>query len=289
MSIVERALGRVRDDGSATPIEREAKRNTELLGEDVVAVSTLSAALVPVRTVRMRVDESEPIGAFWAGKAETAILNQFRGIRREILTLLNTRTNTSDAPIILFTSPLPGDGKTFVSVATSRMLAGAPDSTVFLHDFDLIRRATSGLFGAEEASGVIECLSEQAQLRRVVCATDYPRLNLVPAGNGPGETREMLIGPRLKQFVDELQATGPKTVHLLDAPPVLSVVEIALLAEQVDIVILVVRSRVTPASAVKDALEKIGSKSRVCVVLNGISRSSAADYSDYADYGPIRR
>jgi Mrp family chromosome partitioning ATPase len=186
---------------------------------------------------------------------------------------------------VLVTSPLPGDGKTFVSAAISRTFANSPHFTVQLLDFDLIRRTMSALFGAWEHGGVIECVTGRSRLEDVVAATDKPRLNFIPAGVGEDDRREAYIGDSIGRMLNQLRQLGPGHICFLDAPPVMPVIETALIASQVDLVLLVVRAGVTPQGLVRESLAKLGDESKVCIVLNSVSHGEFDGYYDY-DYTP---
>ena len=247
------------------------------------------ASVVPAATLRMVADESDPLGAYWHGKSEPAAANQFRSLRRELLTALRTVTPEGMAPILLVTSALPGDGKTFISVAVARSFASTPEHRVTLVDMDAMRRSSSGLFGAEHRPGVADCLNGTADLRSVVCATDIPRLHLIPAGVFESGAREALMSTRMNDLLARLRGSGSGNLYVLDAPPVLPVVEVASLASRADLVLVVTRSGVTSQKAVGETLAKLGTQVNVAVVLNGAARATAGDYSDYYGAAPPKR
>jgi len=237
-----------------------------------------------VTQVAMIVEQKTAVGAFWFGEAGDAISNHFRSLRRELLAQLQGMTLKGVAPLVLVTSPLPGDGKTFVSSAIARTFANAPDFRVTLLDMDLVRRTISTLFNAREMPGVLDCINGATELRDVVASTDVPRLRFVPAGSIEGDSRETFVGDGLDALLARLRALGPNNLCVLDAPPVLPVVETALLAAKVDLVLLVVRAGVTPRAAVLDSIAKLGANAKVCVVLNGVIQSHTGEYYDYSNY-----
>jgi hypothetical protein len=60
------------------------------------------------------------------------------------------------------------------------------------------------------------------------------------------------------------------------------VIETALIASQVDLVLLVVRAGITPQELVRESLAKFGDESKVCLVLNSVSHGEFDGYYDYA-------
>ncbi len=294
MSIVERALGRLRGLPTAHAAAEDAQAETT--GNQTIPVDTILVdqvndlgSIVPATTVRMVADERDPIGAYWHGKSEPALANQFRSLRRELLTALRSVTPEGRAPILLVTSALPGDGKTFISMAMARSFASTPDHRVTLVDMDAIRRTSSGLFCSEDRQGIAECLAGRADLRSVVCATDMPRLHLIPAGSSDNGAREALMSTRMNDLLTRLRGSGSGNLYVLDAPPVLPVVEVASLASRADLVLVVTRAGVTSQKAVSETLAKLGPQVNIAVVLNGAARATAGDYSDYYGPAPKRR
>lgn len=254
-------------------------------GRSGVPIPEVGQEVIPAaRQVAMIVDQKTAVGAFWFGEAGDAIRNHFRGLRRELLAQLQGIAPKGASSLVLVTSPLPGDGKTFVSSAIARTFANAPDFRVTLLDMDLVRRTISSLFNAREMPGVLDCIYGSSELRDVLTSTDVPRLHFVPAGSVEGDNREAFVGDGLDTLLARLRALGPHNLCILDAPPVLPVVETALLAAKVDLVIVVVRAGVTPRAAVLDSIAKLGADAKVCVVLNSVVQSHTGEYYDYSNY-----
>lgn len=281
MSIVEKALGKSRIDRGREATQRVAARPA--------TAEHQAQRPAPGRSVAMQAQDNDAVRAFWAERVDQAVVNHMRGLRRELLAQLQPVIESGATPLVLVTSPLPGDGKTFVSSAIARTFAKAPDMSVVLVDLDLVRHSCSNLFGAADLPGLLECVQGACDLDDVACATDMPRLTLVPAGLGSGERREAFVGEGLSSQLDRLRRSGSGSVVFLDAPPVLPVVETALLASKVDLVLLVVRAGETPQAAVLDSLARLGPQARVCIALNSVVHAHTSEYYDYYSYGPNDR
>ncbi len=83
--------------------------------------------------------------------------NEFRLIKRKIL--VNARSPSTRAMInnlVLITSPLPGEGKTFVSLNLALSLAAEQDLHVLLIDCDFIRPNIDSVFGAHDEEGLTD-------------------------------------------------------------------------------------------------------------------------------------
>ena len=282
VSIVERAIIKAREEDARPSNALGSREEAQRVGAPRGSMET--HAFEPQHSVSMRAGPEDAIGALWARSTDESIPSQFRAIRREVYAQIQAANVSDHAPLILVTSALPADGKTFVSVALARALASAPDHRATLLDVDVIRRSSSALFGAERLRGVLECLQQGVSLPEVVAATGVPRLSFVPAGSLDGDNRELFMGDGMSRLVTSLRATGPRNYCILDAPPLLPVVETALLAAKVDLVILVIRAGVTPQRAVLDALAKLDPSIKVCLVMNGVNQAHTGEYYDYYSY-----
>ena len=105
--------------------------------------------------------------------------------------------------------------------------------------------------------------------------TNVPTLFILPTGTIPGNPAELLGSARMKLLVDELRQQFD--LVLIDAPPVLPVVDALLLTEMADTVLLVSRYGVTDKESLSRAFHLLASRSKpdsVAVVLNGVSTKS---------------
>jgi capsular exopolysaccharide synthesis family protein len=239
------------------------------------------------RTVALGSPIPHTLSEVWTNKAPAAILNHFREIRRGILVAIDKAIQQGRSPVVLVTSPLPGDGKTFVAASIARTFAGAPDLNITLLDMDLMRTTVSRLFNSETLPGVSDCLQGRAELRNILCATDIPRLGFIPAGARASNNREIFVGAQVDSLFARMRTAGVDHLHIIDAPPVIPVVEAAMLAAKVDLVVMVVRAGVTPRAAVDAAIERMGTHTQVSLVLNGVvQRAMSHNYDDaYEAYG----
>lgn len=280
MSIVEKALVKTRGD---------RVRESVVSAQQVQTRHEAAHRAPPARTVVMEAAENQAVRAYWDGQVDQSVVNHLRGLRRELLAQLQPAIDAGVAPLVLVTSPLPGDGKTFVSTAIARTFSRAPDMSVLLVDLDLVRHSCTNLFGAAALPGLLDCVQGGSDIDDVICATDVSRLTMLPAGIGSGERREAFVGDALTAQLARLRQAGPGSIVFLDAPPVLPVVETALLATKVDLVLLVVRAGETPQAAVLDSLARLGPTAKVCIALNSVVHAHTGEYYDYSNYGALDR
>lgn len=283
MSIVQSAIERTRAESSQRRLAGQDDVNLAV-GHAKAASSFDLFADDPgsSRALQLCAEGHDALAAVWRGTAPAQILNHFRGIRRELLVSLREKIEAGVAPVVLVTSALPSDGKTFVAACIARTFANAPDYRVTLLDFDLMRRTATALFKAQDMPGASDCLLKRADLRSVICTTDVARVRFVPAGTPAPDNREAFIGVQIDDLLGQLRTTGHNSVHVLDAPPVLPVVETAVLASKADVVVFVVRAGVTPRHAVDEGIARLGVDARICIVVTGTTQDSLGTYHDYA-------
>jgi tyrosine-protein kinase Etk/Wzc len=181
---------------------------------------------------------------------------------------------------ILFTSPLPGDGKTTTATNLAMSLARS-GYRVLLVDADLRRGAIAALFGLPRSPGLADYLRGSAPTERVLHRVDIggrQPLYVIPAGALPSAPVEALASEQMTALLRRLAADFDKII--LDSPPLNMVVDATVLASRVEGVVLVVRAGVTPFDAVVYAAERIGHASAPVVgaVLNDIDFTRDASY-----------
>lgn len=179
--------------------------------------------------------------------------------------------------------PFEGKSTTAANLAIAAARAGR---RVILVDTDLRRPMLHTLFQQPNQRGVTTAL-----LQREGAATDHlvptgvDNLSLMASGPLPPNPAELLGSKRMAELLEEL--AGHADMVILDSPPVLAVVDAALLARACDAVLLVGRANVTKADALRRAMGRINQAGArlLGVVLNDValSRSESYIYSMYQD------
>jgi protein-tyrosine kinase len=270
MSLIEKALekSRVR---SGTGVQRP------LIGADASASGTLlqthrAERTVPARVITLDIDQLLKQGMIPPVDEQRRHAAQVRAIKNRLLQPVRKSGSARDR-VIMVTSPLSGDGKTFNSISIALSMATEKDYHVLLVDGDIPKPNIGQVFGIEEAGGLLDAARDRAlDPEQFVIGTDVPGLNLLPAGRGGVDSAEILSSSRMNDVIGLLAAV-PNRIVLLDSPPLLLTSEATVLAQHAGQVVLVVREAVTPQRAVLDSLALLGDHSGVCLVLNGVSES----------------
>jgi non-specific protein-tyrosine kinase len=180
---------------------------------------------------------------------------------------------------LLVTSSQEGDGKTTVATNLAVVLAQA-GQRVLLVEADLRRPSLHEVFELPNRVGLTSLLvDEKLDAASLPMATRVPGLQLLPSGPLPPNPSELLASQRMRTRLAELRELAD--VVILDSPPVLAVSDPAVLAGQVDGVLLVAnseRTRAQQANQTISTLQKAGAR-LLGVVLNRTRPTSVSYYA----------
>jgi exopolysaccharide/PEP-CTERM locus tyrosine autokinase len=218
------------------------------------------------------------------------LADEFRVLKRP---LLNNAHGKSAAPIrranlIMVTSSVPGEGKTFTAINLALSIATEIDSTVLLVDADVARPAVLDRLGLPSSPGLLDLLTQPSlDMADVLLKTNVERLTVLPAGTPHARATELLASTGMSRLLDEMATRYSDRILIFDAPPLLLSTESRALASQVGQVLLIVEADRTTQSAVTSALGMIESCPVVMTVLNKTdpSQSGGGYYGQYGEYG----
>jgi exopolysaccharide/PEP-CTERM locus tyrosine autokinase len=212
----------------------------------------------------------------------------YRQIKRPLLKKALPRNTpaSEELRLIMVTSALPGDGKTFTSVNLALSLARERDIAVLLIDADLPKPQISKIFGLKGAPGLSDVLADETvSPESMVIATSIAGFSLMPAGPFVGSAAELLGSTRMRHVLHTLCASNPRRIVLLDSPPLLVTSEGRALLSIAGQVVLVVRAGVTPQPAVVDAIALFDESQAGGIVLNEARVGLMQRYYGYGTYG----
>ncbi len=190
-----------------------------------------------------------------------------------------------DARIILLTSALPGDGKSFITLNLALSMARERDVSLLLIDGDLPRARISHLLNLHHETGLLNALrDDRLDVESIVQDTDISGLEVLPAGETPEGATELIASVRMREIVQRLISRNPRRLILFDSPPILVSTEARALVAIPGQIVLVARAGQTPQQAVVDALAQIDkAKLRGLVVNDAHVRDNRGYYGyDYA-------
>ena len=188
------------------------------------------------------------------------IADEFRVVKRPLLDNIHRKAPAAvdRANLIMVTSSVPGEGKTFVSLNLAISLAMELDTTVLLVDADVARPSVLDRLGLPPTLGLLDVLvNPSLDLADVLMRTNIDKLSILPAGKPQGRSTELLAGDGMNRLLDELATRYPDRVLVFDTPPLLASTESRALATHMGQVVMVVESGGTPHKTVMQALDTI--------------------------------
>lgn len=235
----------------------------------------------PAHRHNLDLDALQRAGFVTPRKAHTRVAEEYRLIKRPLL--MNAfgkgAAVVENGNIVVITSALPGEGKTFTSLNLAMSIAQERDSTVLLIDADMVERTLSKQLGLGDAMGLSDLLSDESlDVAEVIVSTNVPSLRIVPAGTPRGGLTELLTSEQMERLVRELASRYDDRVILFDTPPLLATSQAQVLADLAGQTLLVVREGRTPPSAVEEAVDLLDEDKVVGLVLNNCSRLSSGSY-----------
>ena len=213
---------------------------------------------------------------------------EFRRIKRPLL--MNIRGEGAslvpNANMIMVSSALAGEGKTFTSINLAMSIAMEMDKTVLLVDADVAKPDVTARLGVEAEKGLIDVLLDDGlTLPDVMLRTDIPKLTLLPSGSRHVHSTELLASERMRQLTLELSSRYPDRIVIFDTPPLLLTSEARVLAGLMGLIVMVVEEGITPQHIVKEAVASLEGNEIVGIVMNKGARSSSGDgYGNYSYY-----
>lgn len=215
------------------------------------------------------------------------IIDEYRRIKRPLISNAFGKTAklVDKGNLILLTSSLPGEGKSYTSVNLALSIAQERDHTVLLVDCDVARHGSSRLLGIADKPGLVELLeTDDMDISDVILRTDIPKLCLISAGKQHEYVTELLASHRMVELVHELGTRYSDRVIIFDGPPILPTPQTQVLVGLVGQVVFVVEAGKTPQAVVEEALSLIPDDQATGIVLNKNERMSArSGYYGYYD------
>jgi succinoglycan biosynthesis transport protein ExoP len=166
---------------------------------------------------------------------------------RSLRTVLELK-DVTDRQILLITSALPNEGKTFCSTNTAVALAQQGYRTLII-DTDLRNPSVAAaLHCPAGVTGLADYLTGVATFNQSVQSTEVAGLSVMTAGTGARNPSELLSGDKLARLFNDPELARFERI-ILDTPPVNAVSDALHLVKYATSTCLVVRAGQTPAKA----------------------------------------
>jgi len=216
------------------------------------------------------------------------IQDDYRRVKRPLVSNACGRDKAmvENGNLILVTSSIPGEGKTYTSVNLALSISQEMDTTVLLVDCDVAKQGVSRMLGLEDVCGLVDVLeSDDLTIGDVMLQTDIPNLRVVSAGKQNEYYAELLASQRMSDLVAEITSRYTDRIIIFDGPPLLPTPQTQILAGLVGQVVFVIEAGKTPQSLVEDALSMIPEGQAVGLLMNKNEGQSSRGGYYYGYYG----
>ena len=199
---------------------------------------------------------------------KSAVAESFRALR----TNLNYFLSGKDKPVIVVSSSIGGEGKTFTTINLGSVVAMTGKRTLIV-GADMRRPKLFNDFNLSNDVGLSSYLANLATFKDVVQSTQQENLFLVSGGPVPPNPAELLLGDRIKTFLEEAKLSFDYII--IDTPPMALVTDSVSLAEFADHTIFIVRQNYTPRQSLSTLIDYYegGRLTKVSLLLNDINKS----------------
>jgi exopolysaccharide/PEP-CTERM locus tyrosine autokinase len=215
----------------------------------------------------------------------TNAAEDFRIIKRPLLRNAHGAVSAGqkNGNLIIVTSALPGEGKTYCAVNLAMSIAMEKDHTVLLVDADVARPSVLRVLGVPAAPGLMDILlDDTSALGDVILRTNIPALSLLPAGRNNKHATELLASQTMSALLDEIASRYHDRIVIFDSPPLLLTTEASVLAAKMGQVVMVIDAETTTQRDVREALRRLDTCPRVDLICNK-ARAYAGEHHGYYD------
>lgn len=201
---------------------------------------------------------------------------------RTIRTNLQFISSDQDSKVLLITSSIPGEGKSFISANLACAFAQTGETTLIV-DCDLRLGRTHKIFNVSNSKGLSNLIASSDVLNcaDVIKKTSISNLYVIPRGTVPPNPSELLSSSNMKKLVGFLRESFDHIIF--DGVPVNGLPDSLVMAGMVDKVIIVSAmgyTNIDDLNDTKKALQKVGANI-AGVIVNKTNKSSRGKYSNY--------
>ncbi len=288
MSIIEKAANRIdRQQGASTPGSRTAPFIANQKGQAADIGNhgqRRPLARQTAKQVELDLARMHEMGLVTAEGGRSILSEDFRIIKRPLIKRAFSPRSDTDKPgnLIMITSSLAGEGKTFCSINLAMSIAMEIDHTVLLVDADVARPSVLRTLGLPPQRGLMDVLlDEKLDVADVMLRTNVDTLSILPAGTSNSRATELLASQTMSSLVFEIANRYSDRIIIFDSPPLLLTSEAHVLANHMGQIVVVVESETTTQHAVKESLRQLEGCSNVNLIFNKTREFAGTESYDY--------
>jgi exopolysaccharide/PEP-CTERM locus tyrosine autokinase len=287
VSLIESALQKLRRAGEGSAehgavVPRATTLATVAPMGRVGVVATEAHPEGPVRLFTVDLKALRGAGYLPEERLERRFADDFRRIKRPLIE--KALNGSPDMRLIMVSSALPGDGKTFTAINLAFSMANERDVSVLLVDADPVRARVTTVFGLGGEPGLLDALaSPSLDVESLIQHTNVRGLEILAAGQYVENATELLASARMGEIAEYISVRNSRRLVLFDCSPLLVSSEARVMMRIAGQIVLVARSGLTPRQAVVDAVAQIDKNKLRGLVLNHSPHRPEGGYDYYYD------
>ncbi|MCL4640029.1 MAG: polysaccharide biosynthesis tyrosine autokinase [Pseudosphingobacterium sp.] len=207
--------------------------------------------------------------------SRSALAEQFRALRTNLQFMLPKPTDK----VILVTSGMPGEGKSFTSLNLANVYAYS-GKEVLLLEFDLRKPKLSKTYTGLSSVGISNYIVDQSLSLDDMINTvgDTGNLYFGACGPIPPNPAELIMSERVEQMIQE--ARERFDIIIIDAPPLGAVTDGQLLSTYADVTLHLVRANYTPHELIglPEDMRREAKIKNMAIILNDVSENAGGYY-----------
>lgn len=217
----------------------------------------------------------------------THLADQYRVIKRPLIknAMGKGASELIHGNLIMVTSALAGEGKSFTAINLAMSIAAEQDNTVMLVDADVARPSILRVLGLPPGPGLLDLLEHNAEMSDVLLRTNVDKLAILPSGTPHARATELLASEAMSQLLEDMATRYPDRIIIFDSPPLLLTTESRVLASHMGQIVMVVHADKTKQSDVQNALATIEACPVKMMLLNQARTDSQGGYGYSYGYG----
>lgn len=293
MSLIEKAVNKMGQAGTepprvtaepAVPAEPAAAPapQAEVAPQPVARAKPASGS--GAKQVTIDLERLASLGYVTPDAERSLLAEEFRVIKRPLITnVMNADSAERHRNLIMVTSSLPGEGKSFCALNLALSIAMERDTTVMLVDADVAKPSVLNNLALRAERGLMDLLLDPAtDVGDVLLRTNIDKLTILPAGRRHKHATELLASEDMMALLNEIATRYPDRIVVFDSPPLLVTSEARELAAHMGQVVMVVEAGRTTQEAVSEALRYLEG----CDIVNLLMNKSDSMRGDgYGGYG----
>jgi len=277
---------------SQEPVTPEVQQTTDQVLQSAAPADAQPQAASDLKagskTVQLDLTALSGSGFVTPNSPRSVTTDQYRVIKRPLLENATGKgaSLVANGNLIMVTSALPGEGKSFTAINLAMSLAMELDHTVMLVDADVTRPSVMSKLGLPPAAGLLDVLrGGKTKLADVLLRTNVDGLTLLPAGLPHDRATELLASDAMTDLLDEMSKRYSDRIIIFDSPPLLLTTEARVLSNHMGQVVVVGRAEKTLQSEVEHALSTIEACPIKLLVLNQVRSQGLGAHGYGYGYG----